>query len=92
MKAVDFTFAIRSLKSEIPNITGIICHGVTDGYINGNNGFISITLYSHNNRAQGGAGFRVENWNFDASRASNRYGNYTEVNPLYNSVLMLIRY
>ena len=29
---------------------------------------------------------------FSASYSSNRYGNYTEVNPLYNSVLMLIRY
>lgn len=70
----------------------MIWHGVSDGYNNSNNGFISVTLYSHNNRAQGAAGFRVENWDFNASLASNRYGGYTEVNPLYNSVLMLIHY
>lgn len=28
----------------------------------------------------------------DASRSSTRYGNYTEVNPLYNSCKFLIRY
>lgn len=34
-------------------------------------------------------GWTVE---FDASRSSDRYGNYPEVNPLYNSCKFLIRY
>ena len=34
-------------------------------------------------------GWTVE---FDASRSSDRYGNYTEVNPLYNSCKYLIKY
>ena len=29
---------------------------------------------------------------FDASRCSDRYGSYTEVNPLYNSCKFFIRY
>lgn len=28
----------------------------------------------------------------DASRSSNRYGNYTEVNPLYESTKYMIKY
>ena len=32
------------------------------------------------------------NVNIDASRSSDRYGSYTEINPLYNSCKFLISY
>lgn len=40
----------------------------------------------------GGNHWRRMYLGFDASRSSNRYGDYTEVNPLYNSTLMLIKF
>ena len=39
-----------------------------------------------------GSGWMQLYVDMDASRYSNRYGNYTEVNPLYNSCKFLIRY
>ena len=69
------------VEAGLPNITGTIHQGVTDGYINVDNGFIGASLYNLNNRASGGLPFRVENWSFDASRSSSIYGNSTTVQP-----------
>ena len=42
---------------------------------------------------QGSANYSVLiSWGFNASRCSNRYGDYTEINPLYNSCKYVIRY
>ena len=32
------------------------------------------------------------NVNINASRSSDRYGNYTEVNPLYTSTIFILKY
>lgn len=68
-------------EAGLPNITGTIFHGVTDGYTNVDNGFIGASLYSSNNRASGSLPFRVENWSFDASHSSALYGNSNTVQP-----------
>ena len=31
-------------------------------------------------------------YDFDASRCSDRYGNFTEVNPLYEGTLLILKY
>ena len=86
----DLTALGDLIEAGLPNITGQIGHGVTDGYGNTDNGFITASLYSANNRAQGGAGFRVEDWSFDASRSSSIYGNSTTVQPQAIKVLYYI--
>ena len=85
--------SIRSLKSEIPNITGYsnfvvpaIWHGPSSGCLQGCEGS------NNNNQDFAGKmhGYAVI-W-IDASYSSDRYGAYTEVNPLYNSCKYIICY
>ena len=80
------------MKSEIPNITGYfqcICWNnvySTGAFRSGDGGFQpdSAPGATMNNK--------FKNMDFSASRSSNRYGNYTEVNPLYNSCKFFIKY
>ena len=76
----------------LPNITGQILHGVTDGYSNVNNGFIGVSLYDANNRAQGKLPFRAENWSFNASRSNPIYGKSNTVTPLSLSAKIVLKY
>ena len=48
----------------------------------------------HANAIQGGNSglYNYNYFSFNASRCSDRYGNYTEVNPLYNSCKFFIKY
>ena len=80
-------FAIRSLKSEIPNITGYFSVKASLGNCGG--AFYSDASggVSYDNDARGD-----EHYQFDASSSCDRYGNYTEVNPLYLSCHFYLKY
>ena len=39
-----------------------------------------------------GSGWGGQQYDFNAARVNNRYGSYTEVNPLYNSCKFIIQY
>ena len=86
---VCILFLIRNLKSEIPNITGYTSNLQPNSLNHGG------ALYAINDKNTTN-GDTWNNWckilYLDASRSSNRYGDYTEVNPLYNSTLMLIKF
>ena len=85
------------MKSEIPNITGStssIGHNPANDSVAGAFKQKSFS-YVMSGIAQGG--IWKEGWGdvteyFDASCSSDRYGNYAEVNPLYNSCKFLISY
>lgn len=89
------------MKSEIPNITGV-AHYAGAWAIDGYNAYAYGTIPSGAFAIHIGANHYVgvhsadtdaaSGYDFYASRCSDRYGNYTEVNPLYSSALMLIRY
>ena len=76
----------RNLTSEIPNIVGK-CTIINSG--GGTGPFTDVTTkgWAGSSERQNKHGFT-----FNASRCSDRYGNYTEVNPLYESTLICIRY
>lgn len=91
MKVVCSAFPIRNLKSEIPNITGSIR---TD--VGGNSALEGAFTYG---TYDGGYGPNANAYwwcgviNFAASSSSDRYSSSaTEVNPLYESTLICIRY
>ena len=92
--------SIRNLKSEIPNIIGTTAHnGIcahwntvdADQFASGFTGSFAIS-----NISAGGAEYYANSITYKfhvvASYSSDRYGNYTEVNPLYNSCKFFIRY
>ena len=72
----------------LPNITAAWSHC---GF-SGTNGAYEGVLYDSKTWAQVNGGFHNILSTFDASRCSDRYGSYTEVNPLYNSCKFFIRY
>ena len=89
------------MKSEIPNITGVAHYAgawAIDGvsaYAYGTTPSGAFAIHigaSHYAGAHSGDTNTYAGYDFYASRCSDRYGNYTEVNPLYSSALMLIRY
>lgn len=77
------------MKSEIPNITGwfqCMAWGdvnFTGAFSNSRAGYTPADNPKNN---------RYMNTDFNASWSNDRYGSYTEVNPLYESCLMYIRY
>ena len=93
--------SIRNLKSEIPNITDVAHYGGAWA-IDYNNEWSYGTPPSGAFAVHAGvahfSGQHAKNSNdtrgydFYASRCSDRYGNYTEVNPLYNSCKFFIKY
>lgn len=93
-EAAGSSFAIRNLKSELPNITGKVGAWRNPQEMYTTTGcFIAFNQHINNAPA---SGFATDGLNsgftIDASLSSNRYGNYTEVNPLYNSCRYIIRY
>lgn len=89
MKVANTSSLIRNSKSEIPNITGTLNRTWVE---TGGTG----ALYRY---GQFGVNWLGSNLfgsacsiGIDASLSSNRYGSYTEVNPLYNSCKYLISY
>lgn len=83
------------MKSEIPNITGLAGASIVSASHGTSTGALGYNILSNVNVA--GVSTATPNCGrvsikLNASSSSNRYGDYTEVNPLYNSVLMLIRY
>lgn len=94
----------RNSKSEIPNIVGraIIFNWTTGAMDSDEDGLISGALYrgsainlkqqisnlSRNNVVDN----RLHGVGMDASLLSDRYGSFTEVNPLYSSCKYLIHY
>lgn len=89
------------MKSEIPNITGI-AHYAGAWAINGHSeyaygtppsgAFAIHTGTTHYTGTHVGDSTSAFGYDFSASRCSDRYGNYTEVNPLYNSCIFIIHY
>ena len=79
----------RNLKSEIPNVTGQIGYDNTSG-----SAVFGCFSFVRNYDTRVVTGEYHQGWivDFDASRSSDRYGNYAEVNPLYNSCRYLIKY
>lgn len=62
------------------------------GEYNVGDGFATQDSYA-SGLAFGNTGYaRFTTFSFDASRCSDRYGSYTEVNPLYNSCKFFIKY
>lgn len=55
-------------------------------------GAFSLSQKPQDNSAYNGNTTKPQSANFNASNCSNRYGAYTEVNPLYESCLICIRY
>lgn len=96
-----FVFTIRNLKSEIPNITGwtpgdaLGTHWLSADENTFTNSYGGC-FFNTNVDTRGGyavyKGSISSNLVMEASRSSNRYGRYTEVNPLYTSTKMCIRY
>ena len=88
-------FLIRNLKSEIPNITGVAGASIVSANHGTSTGALGYNVIYNLNAA--GVSTATPNCGrvaikLDASSSSNRYGDYTEVNPLYNSTLMLIKF
>ena len=54
----------------------------------------AIKQHSSNNNCglMTGSGWGGQQYNFNAASVNNRYGNYTEVNPLYDSCKFIIQY
>lgn len=81
-------FGSRSLKSEIPNITGSIRTGVAEA-----EGAFTYGAYDGKYGATGNVAWWCGAINFAASSSSDRYSDTaTEVNPLYQSCLFYVRY
>jgi hypothetical protein len=81
------------LKSEIPNITGSFCASKDNCYFKPESGAFSGTGHEYSRPSTGGLyNTGYAEFNFNASYSSDRYGSYTEVNPLYNSCLFIIHY
>ena len=82
------------MKSEIPNITGSFASSKDNCYRTPERGAFSGVGHPYERPSQGptyySTGFAV--FYFDASGSNNRYGNYTEVNPLYSSCKFIIQY
>ena len=81
------------MKSEIPNLYGTVT------YLEGSNttdnigsGVFSTTSGNKWTVSEGGGNHRKQQVIFDASACCDRYGDYTEVNPLYESCLFIIKY
>lgn len=81
------------MKSEIPNITGWFANGYR-GVVGTFGGVFNGTSNWSRFADWGGVGsvWNYDGADFNAGNMNNRYGNYTEVNPLYNSCKYVIRY
>ena len=98
---VNFTSAIRTSQSQIPNVYGVFhvaggwaIDGVSDySYGTPPSGAFAITMgLSHYTGVHTANSSAASGYDFYASRCSDRYGSHTEVNPLYESCVMCIRY
>lgn len=81
------------MKSQIPNITGQV--SFHNGTVFGASGAFKISSQSGTNSASMSADSNKKAHIFyiDASNMTGSpYGDYTEVNPLYESCLFIIRY
>lgn len=81
------------MKSQIPNITGQV--SLHNGTIFGASGAFKLSTNSGTSSASmnGDTNKKAHLFYIDASNmADSPYGDYTEVNPLYESCLFIIRY
>lgn len=94
MKVLFSTLSIRNSKSEIPNITGFSTNFLSwdeTGLTLFTGCFPYTGETTHDMMGGSPTGF-FRRLSFDASHSSNRYGNYTEINPLYESTTFYIKY
>lgn len=89
---VCIIFAIRISKSQIPNITGN--QTIHWSMVHNDHGG-SLYPSDYTGTTYGGSPYTIPAYgcfNIDASLSSDRYGNYTEVNPLYCSCGFAIKF
>ena len=93
MKAAYSTSSFRISKSQLPNIYGHLMVSYNIQFVGG-----AITANTTNpsgygpSSSSGGNGWTHGDVQFYASNYSDRYGSYTEVNPLYESCNFYIHY
>ena len=93
MKVAYSTSNFRISKSQLPNIYGHLMVSYNIQFVGG-----AITANTTSpsgygpSFSSGGSGWTHGDVQFYASNYSDRYGNYTEVSPLYASCIFCIRY
>ena len=88
LNALYTSSSIRNEHSEIPNIIGTLTAGLSGA----SDWTGAFTLLGNSEWGYTGGSFHFQRTSFNASNCSNRYGDYTEVNPLYNSCKFILKY
>ena len=78
------------MKSEIPNIIGT--QNSWTHIHDESSGALYVTWRGNEYTLVAGTGVKAIGTGLNASLSSDRYGDYTEVNPLYTSYLPIIKY